>query len=260
MSFVKLDNLSAGYSKENVIENISFDFNEGELVGVLGLNGSGKSTLAKSICNILSHSGCVTIDDKVIENLDVRKTSKIISYIPQHSGLSIDISLFDVVMMGYNPVLKFFGKPSNEMEENAKYILDKLGLGSLADTNYMSLSDGQKQLTILARSLVGNSSLLVMDEPESALDYNVRHNIIKAVKEWINTGKRAGLIILHDVILALNSCDKLVLLKDKKCVAIIDLHVDSIDFIEEKLRLIYGDISLVKAKNKSGEDYLLMMI
>ena len=254
MSLVKVHNLSAGYSKENILENVSFEINEGELLGVLGENGSGKSTLVKAICNVLPHYGEVYIAGDKIEDLKVLQTAKKISYIPQHSGLGIDISVLDVVMMGFNSRLKLLENPSLTMQKEAMEIINLLGLSENADKNYMELSEGQKQLTIIARALVSDGTLLVMDEPESTLDFSVRSKTMNIVKKWIGNGKRAGLIILHDIVLALNNCDKLILVKNKNIVSTIDVHHDRIELMEEKLRTIYGDISLGKVKNKKGRD------
>lgn len=259
MSLIRVENISAGYTKENVIENISFEIKDGELVGILGANGSGKSTLAKAICNILPHSGNVSINEKVIEKLKISQIAKLISYIPQKSGIGIDISVLDVVMMGFNDQLQLLEKPNKVMENEARRVIDLLGLTDKISTNYMLLSEGQKQLTILARALISKGAFIVMDEPESALDFNVRINTVKKVKDWITAGNRAGLIILHDVMLALNSCDKLLLLKDKKLISIIDLHNDKIEEMEEKLKKIYGEICLLRVKNKSGKDNFIML-
>lgn len=259
MSLVKVENISTGYDKENIIDNISFEINEGELVGLLGTNACGKSTLIKSVCNILPHSGKVTISNNVVEELKTSSVAKLISYVPQQSGLGIDISLLDVVLMGFNPRLKLLERPDNNMISKAKEIITNLGLEDKLNANYMTLSEGQKQLAILARALVSNGSLLVMDEPESALDFSVRYKIIKNIKKWISDGNKAGLIILHDVMLALNYCDKLLLLNDKRIVDIINLHYDSIEDIEMKLREIYGDISLFNVKDKSGINHLVML-
>lgn len=251
---IKINNISAGYNKEKIIDNISFEIKEGELVGVLGANGSGKSTFAKAICNILPHSGNVLINDQIIEDLNIRNIANYISYIPQHSGLTIDISVFDVVMMGFNSKLKLFEKPHNDMENKALNIIKLIGLGDKINSNYMMLSEGQKQMTILARALVSDAKFLVMDEPESALDFNVRYKMINIIKKWVCKDNRASLIILHDVMLALNNCDKLFLLKDKNIISVVDLHNESVNSIEEKLKMIYGDISLNKLKNKMGND------
>lgn len=259
ISVIRIDNICSGYTNENVIENISFDIKSGELVGILGSNGSGKSTLVKAICNILPHSGSVIIDEQRIEDISIPQIASLISYVPQKSGLNIDISVFDVVMMGFNSRLKLFEKPDKYMAIKATEVIELLGLKEKIHSNYLDLSEGQKQLTILARALVSDGKFIVMDEPESALDFNIRYNIIKIIKDWINNEVRAGLIILHDVNLALNNCDKLILLKDKSVINCIDLRNDSIDSIEEKLKIIYGDITISTVKGKNGKENLVML-
>lgn len=252
MSLIKIENICAGYGEDNIIENISFDINAGEMVGILGANGSGKSTLEKAVCNVLTHDGNVTIDGLVIEELKVPRVANIISYIPQRSGIGIDISVLDVVMMGFNPKLGFLENPDQTMKKQALDVIERLGLADKSDSNFMQLSEGQKQLVIIARALVSDAKLLVMDEPESALDFSIRYKIMKILREWISCGSRSGLIILHDIMLALNNCDRLILLKDKNIIETVDLHNDSIENMETKLRMIYGDISLVKTTSKKG--------
>lgn len=259
MSLMNIRNLTAGYGKENIVEDISFILESGEIIGVLGLNGSGKSTLIKAICNLLPHSGETVILDQALEKQKAKDIAKMISYIPQHSGITMDISVMDVVMMGFNARLKLLENPGKAMYEKAKEVLQKVGLWEKADNNYMLLSEGQKQLVILARALVSNGNVLVMDEPESALDFGVRSKMMEIARDWVREENRGGIVILHDTNLALNHCDKLILLKDKKISGIIDLKCDNIESIEEKLEKIYGNVSLIKAKGKRGKESLVMI-
>lgn len=259
MSLMEVKNISAGYSRKMVVENISFEIKEGELIGLLGVNGSGKSTLIKAICNIIGHSGQVVINNTSIEGLKTAELAKIISYVPQQSGIGIDISVLSVVMMGFNSKLRLFEQPTEDMYNKAKAVINLVGLSDVINKNYMLLSQGQKQMVILARALVGQGNMIVMDEPESALDYNIRYKSMNIVKDWIRTDKRAGLVILHDIMLALNNCDRLILLKDKHISDIVDLHNDTIEVMENKLSKIYGNISLVEAVGKNKLRKLIML-
>jgi len=225
----------------------------------LGANGSGKSTLAKAVCNILPHTGKVKVGDFTVEGAKASRVAKVIGYIPQHSGISIDIPVIEVVMMGFNVGLKLLEHPTKAMRDQAGEMLEYLGMGDRIHENFMHLSEGQKQLVILARALVGEGKILVMDEPESALDFNVRYRMMQTIRTHLFKGSRAGLVILHDTMLALNHCDRLLLLKDRKIVGNIDLHSDTIESIEVELRKIYGDISLAKVKSKKGREHLVMV-
>lgn len=259
MSFIRVKNITAGYQKRNVIENISFDIEQEELVGILGANGSGKSTLVKSICSIMPHEGDVVIEDHKISAKSPKEIANLIGYVPQKSGISIDMTVLEVVLMGFNPKLKMLENPGKEMVQKASEAIACVGLSEKINTNYMHLSEGQKQLALLARSLIGDGKLLVMDEPENALDFGVRYKLLQQIREWIRSGSRAGIVTLHDINLALNNCDRLILMKEKKIAGILSPKNDIISVMEEKLSEIYGDIKIVKTTNRFGRDNLVMI-
>lgn len=256
---IEIEGICAGYGKEKIIENISFEVGEKELVGILGANGSGKSTLVKAVCNLLPHEGDVRIGGQSLRGMTVKETAKRVSYVPQSSGISMDISVLDVVMMGFYPELKLLQNPGADRKERARAVIDSVGLSDKINRNYMQLSEGQKKLVILARTLVSEGKLLIMDEPESALDFNVKYKMMTVVRQWLKEGERGALVILHDANLALNCCDKLVLLKDRSVAGIIDLKKDSADVMEEKLGRIYEDISLVQVTDRSGKRNSVMI-
>ena len=259
MSFLSVKNISAGYGKHNIIENISFDTDAGMLMGIIGANGSGKTTLLKALCGILPHQGNCTLGDCVLEELSARQLAKLVSYIPQRSGISIDISALDVVLMGFNPRLGLLEHPTKKMKDTAMQALDKVGLAGKEETNYLHLSEGQKQLCILARTLVSDSKLLLLDEPESALDFRFRHQMLSLLRNWTMSQNRSAIVTLHDPALALNFCDKLLLLSDGGVLDIIAPKTDSLDKMEQKLSMIYGNISLQRCHNRKEEAQIVML-
>ena len=105
MSYLSVNGITAGYGKQSVIENISFQLETGALMGVIGANGSGKTTLLKALCGIVPHQGSCALDQTPLKNLSAKHIAKLVSYIPQRSGIAIDISALDVVLMGFNPRL-----------------------------------------------------------------------------------------------------------------------------------------------------------
>lgn len=259
MSFFTVKNLSASYNRIPIFTNISFELNHGNLLGILGPNGCGKTTLLKAICGILPHSGVCTLEHHILEQLSPKQFAQLCHYIPQRSGISIDISALDVVLMGFNPYLKLFEHPTPEMKKQALSTLACVGLSGKEHINYMHLSEGQKQLCILARTLVSDSRLLILDEPESALDFHFRYQMLETLKRWVKTGKNGIIITLHDPTLALNYCDQLLLLSDGKILSQLFPKTDSIDKMEQQLSRLYGNISLHPCKDKNGNTKLLMM-
>ena len=97
--FFSAQKICAGYSRNRVVHNVSFSLERGCLMGILGANGSGKTTLVKALCGILPHEGTCLLENTELETLTPKQIAKLVSYIPQRSGISIDISALDVVLM-----------------------------------------------------------------------------------------------------------------------------------------------------------------
>lgn len=259
MSYLTIENLSAGYGKKQIVHNVSLSLEIGRLLGILGANGSGKTTLLKSICGILPHSGACMLGGAPLDGLSAREMARKCSYIPQRSGISIDISALDVVLMGFNPRLSLLEHPGKAMRMRALDALERVGLSGMEHDNYLHLSEGQKQLCILARTLAEDSSLLLLDEPESALDFRFRYRTLEILREWVQTGERCGIIALHDPMLALNYCDELLLLKDGRRAGLIRPAEDSVEEMETQLSAIYGPVSLCACSDRRGREHLVML-
>ena len=178
---------------------------------------------------------------------------------PQRSGIAIDISALDVVLMGFNPQLKLLEHPTNAMKEAALEALEWVGLGGKEDKNYLHLSEGQKQLCIMARTIVSGSKLLLLDEPESALDFRHRYRMLEILKNWVLENRRSAVVTLHDPALALECCDRLVLLKDRQVLGILHPASDPLPEMEMTLSRIYGTISLIKCPDRTGREHLVML-
>jgi len=259
MSYLSVNGITAGYGKQPVVENISFRLEDGILMGVIGANGSGKTTLLKALCGILPHEGTCSLEDVVLENLSARQIAKLVSYIPQRSGISIDISVLDVVLMGFNSQLGLLEHPTEKMKDAAVKALLQVGLAGKEETNYLHLSEGQKQLCILARTLVSSGRLLLLDEPESALDFRFRYQMLSLLRSWTASEKNSAIVTLHDPSLALNFCDKLLLLSGGGVLGMIEPKTDPLDKMEQMLSKIYGPISLQRCHNRKGEAQIVML-
>ena len=259
MTFFSVNNLSVNYGKQNILSNLSFELEASSTIGILGANGSGKTTLLKSICGILPHGGSCVLEGTTLETQKPGQLAKLCSYIPQRSGISIAISVLDTVLMGFHPHLGFLEHPSTKMKEHALEMIYLVGLGGKEYYNYLHLSEGQKQLCILARTLVTNSKLLLLDEPESALDFHFRYQMLALIRKWNQETGSTALISLHDPMLALNSCDNLLLLSDGCIASVINPRTDKLSVMEEKLALLYGDISLHHCSNKNEIKQLVML-
>ncbi|WP_432628105.1 ABC transporter ATP-binding protein [Brotaphodocola sp.] len=230
-----------------ILNDLSFSIDAcGTVTGLLGANGSGKTTLIRTICQDLAHSGTCRLNSLTLENLSVRSLARQISYIPQQTGISISMSVLDVVLMGFHSALKLFEHPSALMRKQAQDALRQTGMEDFADRDYLTLSGGQKQLTILARTLIENTTLLLLDEPDSSLDFPNRSFMLRLIARKTAEHKKTTLVCLHSPDLALQFCDQILLLKDGRVSACLHPKTDSDQKMENAFSEIYGPVRLVR--------------
>ncbi len=237
--------VSVYYGSTCAVDNVSFNLYAGQLNAVIGNNGCGKTSLIKSIMNLLKHSGCCKLNGLILEHMPIKKRAEMISYIPQRNNISISMTVRDVCLLGFNPHMQLLETYNKEMVQRADDAIDIVGLKGLYDTDFLTLSEGQKQLCILARTIIENSKLLLLDEPDSALDFANRHMLMQHIKNIISDDKCA-LMCTHSPELALEYCDNLLLMKDGKIISTINTHTDSLSVINEKMSLIYSRINVVE--------------
>ena len=115
-----------------------------------------------------------------------------LSYLPQRHQFTYPISVEEVILMGYNPEMSLFDHYSQQQRAQAAAVLAQLGMGPLFKADFTSLSEGQKQRVMLARSLVQDTSLLLLDEPDSAMDFGVRHEVLGLIRSIVRTDRRCG--------------------------------------------------------------------
>jgi len=259
MPLLEVENIYAGYGKKEIIREISFHAETGQIVGILGPNGSGKSTLMKALCKGISYRGSILLDRQDIQNMSEKELAKRCSYVPQKSGLSIDISVMETVLMGFHPDLGLLESPSEAMKKRAKEELKGVGLEDFLYANYMELSEGQKRLCILARSMVRDAKLLLMDEPDAALDFSMRNAFLESIYERVKNQQTGVLVTLHDTGLALSYCDRIYLMQQGKFVDEIKPKEDSISETQAKLSKLYGKIRLIEYTRENGKKELVMV-
>ena len=259
MSLLEVRGLSAGYGGRQVVRSASFAAEAGELTGLLGANGSGKTTLLKALCGILPHAGSCFVAGQRLEGLGPRQLARVCGYIPQRSGIGVDLTAREVVLMGSNPRLGLLERPSAAMRAEADRALAAAGLAGREEENYQTFSEGEKQLCILARALAGGGRLLLLDEPESALDFRRRYRALALLAGWAVQGGRGALIALHDPGLALNCCARLLILEGGGVRRVLRPAADPLEEMEAALGAVYGPVSLHRVAGRDGRPRLVML-
>jgi iron complex transport system ATP-binding protein len=190
---VEVSNLSFSYGDRLIIDKINFYVEDGQLISVLGPNGVGKSTLFRCILGLLrDYTGKIFLTGKDIKKLSTGEMAKLIAYIPQSHYPSFNYSVFDMVLMGTAVQISSLSSPGKKQIELVNRALDKMGIYHLKERGYMQISGGERQLVLLARALVQEAKILVLDEPTSNLDFG---NQIKVMLQIKNLAKEGYTII-----------------------------------------------------------------
>ncbi len=244
---LSVEHLTSGYGRRTVVRDVSLSVQRGEFCALLGLNGCGKSTLLKSICGLIPvQGGICAVEGEDCTHFHERQRALKMSYIPQRGSPIAGKTVLDVVLMGYNARLHLFESPGRSLKQQALDTLGQMGLGEKADLDYAELSEGQKQLVILARTLVQDAPVMLMDEPDSALDFVNRNMVLHQIRTIIHTQNRGGLITLHDPNFALAYCDRLLMMKNGSILTQVPLQTAGRDEIESALSQIYGEIRVLQ--------------
>lgn len=187
---LEIKNLNFYYGNNHILKNVSFNAERGSLWGLMGPNGSGKTTFFKCILGLLKHTGSqIKINNIDFNKLNTPKLAKLISYVPQEHKPPFPFTIREIVLMGRSPYMGgIFGFKKEDYKEAEKAI-DMVDIADIADKPVTALSGGQRQLTLIARSIAQNSPVMILDEPTSALDFNNQINIWKILKKLAETGK-----------------------------------------------------------------------
>lgn len=246
-------NLVQGYGSKTILDDISFDVDTGEVLALLGPNGSGKSTLIKTTCNIMEpRSGQILIDETPIEDIDITDLAKIVSYVPQSTAAATYTTVMDTVLLGRKPYVTW-----SYRQKDIDYALDAMKAMRIigySSRDVSDLSGGQRQRVFLARSLAQCPSFFIFDEPTSALDLKHQMNTMIKMREVVHD-KGAGMVIaLHDINLAMNYSDKVLMLKNGKIFA---YGTPDETITEENIRAVYGVESRIM--EAEGRRFILPM-
>ena len=214
---LKISNLSAGYDKNMVLEDINCYFKEGKLTAVIGPNGSGKSTLLKSLIKLVNVSqGKVYTDNTDTSKLNTVELAKQISYLPQNKQIP-DISVLRMVLHGRFPYLNYPRHYHDSDYAEARKALEYVGLRGYEEHNMASLSGGTQQKVFIAMTLAQNTPVILLDEPLSFLDISHQINLMELTQDLAHQRKTVVMVI-HDLLLAMKYCDEILVLDKGKIV------------------------------------------
>lgn len=215
---LELKNISFSYGNKNILKNVGFTANKGEFVGILGVNGCGKTTLLKSINKINKiSSGEIILDGQSVLSLKGDEIAKKIAYVPQMLGESYEVNVTEFLMMGRKPYVSW-GFSENDVEIVEK-VMKELNIEHVAKKSFNELSGGQKQKVLIARALVQEADVYILDEPISFLDIKNQIEVLKILKKLAVEKEKIVVVVIHDLNMAMKFAHKILLVKEGEAFA-----------------------------------------
>lgn len=198
MNILQIKNLYFAYEKQNNLEDISFNLNDGEILCVLGPNGCGKSTLLDCLLGINKISqGKIILDNKDIKKYKASEVAKYISYVPQSHNKSFPYTVKDIILMGRTHTFGLLSTPTYTDFMELDQALTKIGIQNLKDRPYTALSGGELQLVLIARALYQNARIILMDEPTSHLDFYYENKVLNIVGQLVKENNISVIMATH---------------------------------------------------------------
>lgn len=212
---IKADNIIAGYGGARILKGVSLGLAASDFVGIIGPNGSGKTTLLRTMSRALApESGEVLLDGRSIYSIPARKFARQVAVVPQDTAVAFDFSVLEVALMGRSPRLGRFAVEGTRDTQIALDALERTGTAHLKDRPINALSGGERQRVMMARALAQEPEVLLLDEPTSHLDISFQYEIMDLVKSLNRERGLTVLAVLHDLNLASQYCDRLVIIGD----------------------------------------------
>ncbi len=210
---LKINDVSAGYYKEDVVKDISLDINQADFLGIIGPNGSGKTTLLRLATRVLRpRIGQIYFKAENIFQMDLKEFCRNVAFVSQDVGTNFSFTVREVVLMGRIPHLKrlqFETKKDIKIVEEAMSLSDTL---NLKEKMMDELSAGERQRVIIAMALAQEPTLLFLDEPTSHLDIGHQIQVLDLLKRLNRQNNLTIAMVLHDLNLASAYCNRIVLL------------------------------------------------
>ncbi len=221
MSALTLEGVTVRRGEREVLREVDLALRPGEVLGLVGANGAGKTTLLRAASGVLvPDAGRVLLGTDAVADLSRRELARRVAVVPQDTQIPFPFRAFEVVLMGRSPHLPALGFESESDLSLARDAMERVGVSGLADRSVLTLSGGERQLVVVARALAQAAEVLLLDEATAFLDLRHRARVLSLAREHAGDGRRAALVVSHDLALAARACDRLALLHEGRILAL----------------------------------------
>ncbi len=212
---LEMRNVKLGYGHHPVMEDVTLKASPGEMVGLIGPNGSGKSTIIRALSHLIQpKAGKILVGGRDIRSIPRRELACLIGVVPQLPLLPSSFTAFEIVLMGRNPHMGLFQSESRHDWDMTRQAMEKTGTEKLTNRFINELSGGEIQCLLIARVLVQETKAILMDEPTANLDIGRQGEILDLMKNLCRENSLTILAAIHDLNLAAQYCDRLILIHD----------------------------------------------
>ncbi|MBT8394434.1 MAG: ABC transporter ATP-binding protein [Flavobacteriaceae bacterium] len=220
---LETNDLTIGYSSKKdqtvVASNVNIELHQGELIGLVGANGIGKSTLLRTLTKVQKPlNGDIFINDKSISKFNSSELAKALSLVLTEPIASKNLSVFELVALGRQPYTNWVGKLTINDVSVVKKAMFQTNIEDLKSKKCFELSDGQLQKVMIARALAQDTDLIILDEPTTHLDMYHKAFILKLLQKLVKETNKTILFSSHEIDLAIQLCDKLVVMTDENVI------------------------------------------
>ncbi|MGO8882232.1 MAG: ABC transporter ATP-binding protein [Streptosporangiaceae bacterium] len=209
---IAVERLRVRFGAATALDGLTARVAQGEWLGLIGPNGAGKTTLLRAVARLVRYDGRVTIGGKTTAGLTRRQLAWLVAYVPQQPLLPPEMTVSDYVLLGRTAHIGYLRVETSADWRICAGLLDRLGLSALAGRALRTLSGGELQRMVLARALAQEAPVLLLDEPTSALDLGRRVDALELVDELRRERALTVLSAVHDLTLAGQFADRLLLL------------------------------------------------
>ena len=209
MAEIRFDNTTLGYQGKELMRGVSFKVEKGEIMALVGPNGAGKSTILKTASGLLeSISGKVFIQEKELPSIKRSDLAKVMSVMLTEKVNTEFETCYDIIRVGRFQYTDMFGRLSSEDKRAIDEAMELIGVTELKDRFFSKLSDGQRQRILLARAIVSEPEILILDEPTSFLDMGYKTEFFDVLRNFVREKNASVLISMHEIELVKKVADR----------------------------------------------------
>ncbi|TWS18733.1 ABC transporter ATP-binding protein [Tsukamurella asaccharolytica] len=216
---VELSGVEVSLDGRRVLHNVTLAAPSGTWTAIVGPNGAGKSTLLRAVLGLVRSGGAIAIDGADPRRRSPRERARSMAYAPQSPLLPEGMTVFEYALLGRSPYIPYLGRESGTDRRIVRDVLGRLGLEEFAARDITHLSGGERQRAVLARALAQQAPLLLLDEPTTALDIGHQQQVMDLIDELRRADGLTVVTTIHDLTLAGQYADRLVLLADGRVAA-----------------------------------------